>query len=265
MVSTKPKEVALLFGTFVIAICGLVYELLEGTISSYLLGDSIYHFSLVIGLFMSSMGIGAWLSRFIDDKLERAFILLQMSIALVGGFLALVLLAGLLFGVGVQVLAVEVGEKHIPVAGVFGDEGLSFFGREDKPHPYDIGSHVTFSCIGRQGIGIALHRGAVQAAGDVLHLVIIQEQGRIIGTLADVHYIHYHRGGAGPGGGKQQGEGEKGRHGGVSQVRAPASTQAGRAGQSMIVGCAANLTRRGRKRHGGQSGAPARSSRRERD
>ncbi len=87
----RTKEVTLLFGTFIIAICGLVYELLEGTISSYLLGDSIYHFSLVIGLFMSSMGVGAWLSRFIDERLERAFVLLQMTIALVGGFSALLL------------------------------------------------------------------------------------------------------------------------------------------------------------------------------
>ena len=88
---TKTKEITLLFGTFIIAICGLVYELLEGTISSYLLGDSIYHFSLVIGLFMSSMGIGAWLSRFINDRLERAFVLLQMLIAILGGFSALIL------------------------------------------------------------------------------------------------------------------------------------------------------------------------------
>lgn len=87
----KTKEVTLLFGTFIIAICGLVYELLEGTISSYLLGDSIYHFSLVIGLFMSSMGVGAWLSRFIEERLERAFVLLQMTIAMVGGFSALLL------------------------------------------------------------------------------------------------------------------------------------------------------------------------------
>ena len=87
----RTKEVTLLFGTFIIAICGLVYELLEGTISSYLLGDSIYHFSLVIGLFMSSMGVGAWLSRFIDERLERAFVLLQMMIAIVGGFSALLL------------------------------------------------------------------------------------------------------------------------------------------------------------------------------
>ena len=89
--NNKGKEIVLLFGTFVIAICGLVYELLEGTISSYLLGDSIYHFSLVIGLFMSSMGIGAWLSRFIEKRLERAFMLLQIAISLVGGFSALIL------------------------------------------------------------------------------------------------------------------------------------------------------------------------------
>lgn len=85
------KEVALLFGTFVIAICGLVYELLAGTLSSYLLGDSIYHFSLVIGLFMSSMGIGAWLSRFIEKRLEWAFITIQYTIAVVGGFSAFIL------------------------------------------------------------------------------------------------------------------------------------------------------------------------------
>ncbi len=84
------KESALLFGTFVIAICGLVYELLESTISSYLLGDSVYHFSLIIGLFMSSMGLGAWLSRYVK-KLERAFVMLQLFIALVGGFSAFVL------------------------------------------------------------------------------------------------------------------------------------------------------------------------------
>jgi len=88
---TKTKEIALLFGTFLIAISGLVYELLEGTLSSYLLGDSIYHFSLVIGLFMSSMGIGAWLSRFIDNHLPKAFLLLQFSISLLGGFSSFIL------------------------------------------------------------------------------------------------------------------------------------------------------------------------------
>ncbi|CAA6806338.1 MAG: Spermidine synthase (EC [uncultured Sulfurovum sp.] len=90
-IDNKAKEIALLFGTFLIAISGLVYQLLEGTLSSYLMGDSIYHFSLVIGLFMSSMGIGAWLSRFIEENLERAFVKLQLAIALLGGFSAFIL------------------------------------------------------------------------------------------------------------------------------------------------------------------------------
>ncbi|MCH9740085.1 MAG: polyamine aminopropyltransferase, partial [Epsilonproteobacteria bacterium] len=91
VVNTKTKETALLFGTFLIATCGLVYELLEGTLSSYLLGDSVFHFSLVIGLFMSSMGIGAWLSRFIEEELEKAFVRLQLTISLLGGFSAFIL------------------------------------------------------------------------------------------------------------------------------------------------------------------------------
>ena len=40
---------------------------------------------------MSSMGIGAWISRFIEDGLEKAFVVLQMSIALLGGFSAFIL------------------------------------------------------------------------------------------------------------------------------------------------------------------------------
>ncbi|MGB1011820.1 MAG: polyamine aminopropyltransferase [Thiolinea sp.] len=89
MTNTKKlQHIALLCATFVIAICGLVYELLAGTLSSYLLGDSIYQFSLVIGLFMSSMGIGSWYSRFIEEELPANFIRLQLLVALVGGLTA---------------------------------------------------------------------------------------------------------------------------------------------------------------------------------
>jgi len=85
LTSEKQKHVVLLFSAFVIAICGLIYELLAGTLSSYLLGDSIYHFSLVIGIFMSAMGLGAWLSRYIEKNLAATFIQLQIIIGLVGG------------------------------------------------------------------------------------------------------------------------------------------------------------------------------------
>ncbi|PIE42696.1 MAG: spermidine synthase [Gammaproteobacteria bacterium] len=82
------QHVALLFATFVIAICGLVYELLAGTLSSYLLGDSVYQFSLVIGLFMSSMGVGSWLSRFIEQELPANFVKLQLLVGVLGGLTA---------------------------------------------------------------------------------------------------------------------------------------------------------------------------------
>ena len=85
------RETVLLLVTLMISISGLVYELLEGTVSSYFLGDSIYHFSLVIGIFMSAMGIGAWVSRYIRGDIVKSFIYIQLSLALIGGFSAAIL------------------------------------------------------------------------------------------------------------------------------------------------------------------------------
>jgi len=56
---------ALLFSVFIIASCGLIYELIAGTLASYLLGDSVTQFSTVIGTYLFAMGIGSYLSRFI--------------------------------------------------------------------------------------------------------------------------------------------------------------------------------------------------------
>jgi spermidine synthase len=49
----------LLISVFVIATAGLVYELIAGTLASYLLGDSVTQFSTVIGVYLSSMGVGS--------------------------------------------------------------------------------------------------------------------------------------------------------------------------------------------------------------
>ena len=45
----RPVEVALLASVFVVAACGLLYELSAGAIASYVLGDSVLQFSTVIG------------------------------------------------------------------------------------------------------------------------------------------------------------------------------------------------------------------------
>lgn len=84
-------QVFLLVSVFLIAVCGLVYQLLAGTISSYLVGDSVYQFSLVIGLFMSSMGLGSFLSRFINKHLHDWFILVEILTGVVGGMSSIIL------------------------------------------------------------------------------------------------------------------------------------------------------------------------------
>ncbi len=81
----------LYLNVLIIASCGLVYELLAGTLASYLLGDSVTQFSLVIGIYLSALGAGAWISRFVDERLARCFIEVELAVALIGGLSAPVL------------------------------------------------------------------------------------------------------------------------------------------------------------------------------
>jgi len=78
----------LFLNVLIIATCGLVYELLAGTLASYVLGDSITQFSLIIGIYLSAMGVGAWLSRFIEKDIGRRFIQIEIAVALIGGLSA---------------------------------------------------------------------------------------------------------------------------------------------------------------------------------
>jgi len=108
---------ALLFSVFVIASCGLAYELIAGALSSYLLGDSVTQFSTVIGTYLFAMGVGSWLSKYITRDLIGRFIQIELMVGLLGGFSAIALflvftwlaapfklvLYLLVFGVGVLV------------------------------------------------------------------------------------------------------------------------------------------------------------------
>ncbi len=81
----------LLFSVFVIATCGLVYELIAGALASYLLGDSVTQFSTVIGVYLFSMGIGSFLSKYVNRNLIAVFIQVELLIGLVGGFSSAIL------------------------------------------------------------------------------------------------------------------------------------------------------------------------------
>ena len=82
---------ALLFSVFIIASCGLAYELIAGALASYLIGDSVTQFSTVIGAYLFAMGVGSWLSRYIGRGLVARFVQIELLVGILGGFSAALL------------------------------------------------------------------------------------------------------------------------------------------------------------------------------
>ena len=78
----------LFLNVFIIATCGLIYELVAGTLSSYVLGDSVTQFSLIIGIYLFAMGVGSWLSGFIEKNIAEKFVDVELAVAVLGGFSA---------------------------------------------------------------------------------------------------------------------------------------------------------------------------------
>jgi spermidine synthase len=76
----------LLIAAFVVATCGLIYELVAGTLASYLLGDSVTQFSTIIGTYLFSMGIGSYFSKYFKGNLIAWFIRIEILVGIVGGF-----------------------------------------------------------------------------------------------------------------------------------------------------------------------------------
>src|SRR5262245_49024747 len=81
----RPLKLLLLASVFAIATCGLIYELIAGTLASYLLGDSVTQFSTVIGVYLFAMGVGSYLSRFVRRHLIEVFVQVELLIGLIGG------------------------------------------------------------------------------------------------------------------------------------------------------------------------------------
>lgn len=83
----------LLFSVFVLSLCGITYELVLGSLATYLLGNPVLQYSVTIGVFLSSMGLGSYLSRFIAGDLLGSFIRIEISLGFVGGISVLLLSA----------------------------------------------------------------------------------------------------------------------------------------------------------------------------
>jgi len=90
----KEQSTLLLLSLLMLSACAILYELLISTVSTYLQGSSVLHFSITIGLFLSFLGVGSWLSKYLNEPLLSKFILIELLLGLFGGFSALILYLG---------------------------------------------------------------------------------------------------------------------------------------------------------------------------
>jgi spermidine synthase len=76
------------------AAAAISFEIIGGSVLTVLLGSSIYYFSLVIGVFLASLGIGGWLSSKLENKLEEKSALIAGILSLFGGGSAFIIFGG---------------------------------------------------------------------------------------------------------------------------------------------------------------------------
>jgi len=85
------KYKLLMLTTLIISGCSICYELIISAVSSYLVGDSTLQYSITIGLYMSAMGLGSFLSKFVKKDLFNWFVIVEIGVGIIGGMSSLIL------------------------------------------------------------------------------------------------------------------------------------------------------------------------------
>ncbi len=108
----RPRA-AVLAAVFVCAVCGLIYELSLVALGSYLIGDAVGQASIVLGVMVFAMGIGALVTKPFQRWPVAAFAVTELLLALLGGLSVLALYAAFawldLYGVALVVAALVLG------------------------------------------------------------------------------------------------------------------------------------------------------------
>ncbi len=92
-VGQRAARLVLLSAVFACAACGLVYELALIALGQYLVGGSVYQTSLVLGVFVCSMGLGSFASKPLLPRAAAGFAAVELALALTGGLSVLGLYA----------------------------------------------------------------------------------------------------------------------------------------------------------------------------
>jgi spermidine synthase len=88
----------LLASIVVVATCGMIYELVVGTIAGFFLGNAVTEFALVLGVYLSAMGVGSSLSARLHTRVTARFVEVETLVALLGGSSAALLFAAFVRG-----------------------------------------------------------------------------------------------------------------------------------------------------------------------
>jgi len=146
----------LIISVFIVASCGLAYELIIAALASYLLGDSILQFSSIIGLYLFAMGIGAHLTKYIrdEDALSR-FIEIELLVGIIGGVSALVLFV--VFGLAVAPFRTLLYALVLVVGTVVGMEiplVMRVLNREEADFKELVSKVLTFDYLGALAVSL---------------------------------------------------------------------------------------------------------------
>lgn len=130
----RGPTVVLAVSMFLTGGCGLVAQYILSTVSTYILGNSIEQFSVVIALMLLMMGVaGAVQSLISDRRLVEKFVVVELLLALMSGFAPIalyaayarmtdhfavvqvvaVLVVGFLIGIEIP-LAIRINERYAP-------------------------------------------------------------------------------------------------------------------------------------------------------
>ena len=146
-------DILLFITVLLIAACGLIYELIAGTLASYLLGDSVLQFSTIIGCYLFAMGIGSALSRYIDRGLAYRFVWIELLLGVIGGFSSALLFLAFAFTQGFQFVMYAL----VIVIGVLLGLEIPLLMRiiQGRYHFRDVVAHVlTFDYLGALGASL---------------------------------------------------------------------------------------------------------------
>src|SRR5690348_2088954 len=136
-----------------VAACGLIYELVAGTLASYLVGDSVFQFSTIIGTYLFAMGIGSALSRYINRGLVHRFVWIELMLGVIGGFSSALLMMAFAFTQGFELILYAL----VIVMGVLVGLEIPLLMRivRDRYEFRDVIAHVlTFDYLGALGASL---------------------------------------------------------------------------------------------------------------